>query len=274
MSGKESTTSFRFGDGNLVTCEKTVAYHAKIGKKNIMIKTDVINTDLPLLLSKSSMQKANVKIDFSNDTVSMLDQKVNIVLTSSGDYDVPISKTNQIVEDFDRNNGVGQVYLTVSQLSKKSNDQKLKIANKLHCHFGHASPKKMKKLIKASNMNDEELLDVIDLVDQKCQVCLQYKKLKLRSDVSFSLSKDFNDVVVANLKSINGILISNMTDHATRFSAASLVKSKKREEIDAFIKYWIAIFGAPGTILSDNGGEFSNNLFHVLGEQFNINVKK
>ena len=58
------------------------------------------------------------------------------------------------------------------------------------------------------------------------------------------------------------------------FSAASVVKSKKREEVaDAFIKHWIAISGAPGMILSDNGREFSNDLFHVLGEQFNINVK-
>ena len=64
-----------------------------------------------------------------------------------------------------------------------------------------------------------------------------------------------------------------MIDHATRFSAASVVMSKKREEVvDAFIKHWIAIFGAPGTILSDNRGEFSNDLFHVLGQQFN-NVK-
>ena len=45
------------------------------------------------------------------------------------------------------------------------------------------------------------------------------------------------------------------------------------ELVDAFIKHWIAIFGAPGTIFSDNGGEFSNDLFHDLGEQFNINVK-
>ena len=29
----------------------------------------------------------------------------------------------------------------------------------------------------------------------------------------------------------------------------------------------------PSTILSDNGGEFRNDLFHVLNEQFNINVK-
>lgn len=29
----------------------------------------------------------------------------------------------------------------------------------------------------------------------------------------------------------------------------------------------------PGTILSDNVREFNNDLFHVLREQFNINVK-
>ena len=52
--------------------------------------------------------------------------------------------------------------------------------------------------------------------------------------------KGFNDVVAADLKSINGILILHMIDHATRFSAASVVKSEKREEIvDAFIKHWM-----------------------------------
>ena len=50
--------------------------------------------------------------------------------------------------------------------------------------------------------------------------------------------KGFNDVVAADLKSINGILILHMIDYATRFSAASVVKSKKREEIvGAFIKH-------------------------------------
>ena len=166
VSEKESTISFRFGDGNSVKSERTVTFPAKIGKKNIMIKTDVIDTDLPLLLSKSAMKKANVKIDFSNDTVRMLDQKVNIVLTPSGHYAVPISKTNQLLKEFDRNNQVVQVYLTISELQKKSNDLKLKIANKLHCLFGHASPENLRKLIKASNINDQELLDIIDLVDQ------------------------------------------------------------------------------------------------------------
>ena len=91
------------------------------------------------------------------------------------------------MEHFDKNNQVGQVYLTISELPRKSSDQKFKIANKLHCQFGHASPEKLKKLIKASNINDQKLLDIMDLVDQKCQVCLKYKKPKLGPVVSFSL---------------------------------------------------------------------------------------
>ena len=56
----------------------------------MIIKTDVIQNDLPLLLSKDSMKKSNVKIDFANDKVSFLDQNVDIILISSGHYAVPI----------------------------------------------------------------------------------------------------------------------------------------------------------------------------------------
>ena len=47
------------------------------------------------------------------------------------------------MEDFDRNNQNAQVCLTISESSKKLNDQKLKLANKLHCHFSHASAEKL-----------------------------------------------------------------------------------------------------------------------------------
>ena len=37
-------------------------------------------------------------------------------------------------------------------------------------------------------------------------------------------------------------------------------------------KNWIAIFGAPRVILSDNGGEFNNELLRQLCEQFYITI--
>ena len=66
----------------------------------------------------------------------------------------------------------------------------------------------------------------------------------------------------------------HITDNATRFSKAAVVRSKRKEEIvDAFIKNWIVIFGAPGVILPDNGSEFSNSLFLNMAEEFNITLK-
>ena len=69
---EKSSNSFRFGNGKSLNSEKMVTFPAQIGKEDIMIKSDVIDSDLPLLLSKSTMKKANVKTDFSNDVVNML----------------------------------------------------------------------------------------------------------------------------------------------------------------------------------------------------------
>lgn len=102
-------TSFRYGDGNAVKCGNTTIFHVQIEGKNIMIKTDIKHSDLALSLSNDAVKKANVRIIFSNNTVSMSDQKVNIVFTSWKHYNLLISKTNQLVEDIDRNNNIDHV---------------------------------------------------------------------------------------------------------------------------------------------------------------------
>ena len=87
---ERSSSSFKFGNGNKVLSTKAVTIPATIGNNDVLIKTDVIQNDLPLLLSKDSMKKRNVKIDFANDKVSFLDQSVDIILTYAGHYAVPI----------------------------------------------------------------------------------------------------------------------------------------------------------------------------------------
>ena len=94
----------------------------------------------------------------------------------------------------------------------------------MHRQFEHSTSQKLKELIKSSNIDDRELLEIIDTIYDKFHVCMKYKKTKLRPSVGFSLSKDFNDVVAVDLKPTNGIHILNVIDHATRFSAAAVVK--------------------------------------------------
>ena len=122
-----------------------------------------------------------------------------------------------------------------------------------------------------SGIVDKELVDLINGIREKCTVCLKYKKASLKPVVGFSLSRDFNDVISMNLKEMNGFKILHLIDHATRYSAATIVKSKQKEEIvKAIFKIWITLFGSPNEILSDNGGEFNNDLLRDLSDHLNV----
>ena len=101
-----------------------------------------------------------------------------------------------------------------------------------------------------------------------------YEIQKTKLKTSFSLAHDFNEAVAMDLKQFRGVYILHMVDHATRYSAAAIISSKQKEVIiDKIFKHWIAIFGTPNLFLSDNGGEFNNELFREMGEQLNINIK-
>ena len=90
---------------------------------------------------------------------------------------------------------------------------------------------RISKLVKSADIKDSELFNLINKVEVKCPVCLKYKKAPLKPVVGFSLSKDFNDVIAMDLKEINGHKILHIIDHATRYSVATVVKSKQKEEI-------------------------------------------
>ena len=52
----KSETKFKFGDGNTLQAIKEVKIPAQIRNKKVDIHTDVINNELPLLLSKDAIK--------------------------------------------------------------------------------------------------------------------------------------------------------------------------------------------------------------------------
>ena len=52
---------------------------------------------------------------------------------------------------------------------------------------------------------------------------------------------------------------------------ALLVKSQHKEVIvKTIFQHWIVLFGPPNQIISDNGGEFTNELLREMSDQLNI----
>ena len=88
---QNSNVSFTFGDGNSEKSIKKVKIPCYIGGKRCTIETDVVNCNIPLLLSKPAMKKAKMSLNFENDTALFGDLTISLRCSFSGHYLLPIN---------------------------------------------------------------------------------------------------------------------------------------------------------------------------------------
>ena len=132
----------------------------------------------------------------------------------------------------------------------------------------------MQKLLQDAGIFDKELLNEIEAIEGECTICQKYKKPPPKPIVTFPFAKDFNESVAMDIKFYSGKPILHLIDHATRFSAVSVIHSKEKDVvISKIFEIWISMFGSPGQILTDNGGEFNNEDFRIMGEKLNTKIK-
>ena len=268
ISYKSSSNKFKFGDGKKVNSLKQAKIPATIGNVETIIQTDIVESDIPLLLSKSSMKRAETELNFKDDTVNILGQNLPLRVTSSGHYTLPLSKNQYIMEKVKRDSQVKITLVVNSDLSKEGT------ARKLHRQFVHPPPEKLIKLLKCAQVDDPELIIWIKKISKECKICKEFRRPSPRPVVGLPMATSFGECVAMDLKMFHGTNLLHLIDHATRLSACAIVKSKKPEEIIRQIfKIWISIYGCPEKFLTDNGGEFSNDDFRKLCEKVNITVK-
>ena len=65
-------------------------FPCRFGEKRVNIKTDVINSAIPLLMSRHSMKTAGMIINMAEDTAVVFGDTVNLRATSSGHYIMPL----------------------------------------------------------------------------------------------------------------------------------------------------------------------------------------
>ena len=71
-----SNVYFRFGDGNDVISDKVVKFPAVLGNQKVFIEANIVANEISLLMSKSSMKKAQMIINFVDDTAKILGNQV------------------------------------------------------------------------------------------------------------------------------------------------------------------------------------------------------
>ena len=269
-----SDTSFKFGNGERIKSIKRVKIPTYIGGKKVFLETDVINGDLPLLLSKDAMKKAEMSIDFIKDEVTIFGHTQKLLFTSSGHYCIPLSNSTQ--DKVPNNEGQSEILTLFGSVS--SSEDKEKMMLKLHRQFSHAPYNRIKSLLQDAGIDTKENIDVLKKVCDCCKVCQEYKKTPQRPVVGLSMAHRFNETVAMDLKEWKEGTFKtwflHLVDHATRYSASTVIKSKRKEVIVAQIfDIWVKIFGYSKKMLVDNGGEFDNQEFQDFCENLNIKIK-
>ena len=85
---KEGVRTFKFSNGNKLNYKVTLSY--VIADIEVCIIIDVVDTDIPLLLSKDSMKRGGTCLNFENYSMMMFKKKILLRCTSSGHYHIPI----------------------------------------------------------------------------------------------------------------------------------------------------------------------------------------
>ena len=237
-----------------------------------MIEANTVKNDIPLLLSRASMKRAQMVLDFQTDTAEVLGNKVNIHCNSSGHYFLPL--TNLLLQD--KPNSCASIVLHTLNLKQLSRSKNMRKAMKLHRQFSHASKEKLRKLVKESkDFSDKNFLDIIEECCDSCEICKKFVRPPLRPVEGLNLANNFNQVVCMDLKQHihKESWILCLTDAAMHNSAACLINTKHQDEIMSRIhSMWIAYFGCPRKFLSDNGGEFNNDIYREMNEKLNIEI--
>ena len=264
-----SDVTFRFGDGMECSSIKKVTIPVTVGSLKCLMDVEVVQADIPLLISKGAMKQMGMNLNFVKDVAVINAEEIKLFCTTSGHYCIPVS----VMEN--AQSGSNNIVLHLECLAEMDEKKKLAKALKLHKQFSHASAEKLLKLVKKSNYNDKEFEKCIQHICDNCDLCQKYKPAPLKPVVGLPMSQKFNETVCMDLKEFihNKLWILHIIDSSTRYSAARMISTKAKEVVvQNIFMMWICYFGRPKRIMSDNGGEFSNDTLREMGEKLGIEI--
>ena len=222
-----SSSIYRFGHGKTFKATKKTQIPAEIGSHNVLIEKDVINSDIPLLLSWASMKQADMNLNFKDNTASVLDKTIELVVIRSGHYVIPLTVPCQIIHSWNAN---VNVILTV-----QTNLDKEKMAQKSHWQFGHESSEKLLRLVNSGGLTwsqQSKLREKITLICKNCPVCLIYKKTPPRPIADLPFTTKFKECVAIDQKFYKGnTFLQHMINHSARLSVTVILPSNKPDQI-------------------------------------------
>ena len=111
---------YRFGDERKITSIESVTVPEKIEGEHINIQSDILDNDIPLLFSRPSMKKTEMRINFQNDTINAFGENIPLITTTSSHFAIPLTSAKQAINNIDRENN-SAITLTINNINEQSN---------------------------------------------------------------------------------------------------------------------------------------------------------
>lgn len=258
----ESQRVYKFGGGERRPSKCLVRLPCSVAGSNVKIATEVVDADLPLLIGNSSLKKAGAVLHIATSKVELLGKLIPMEETPSGHFSIIVGVPKP------ESNADAELCLVVQteEMSEAS-------LQKLHHYWGHTSVDKLTKLIQGAGKLCDQTKQRLAQIKSQCKSCQLYRNRIPPPAVSIPRATKPNEIVSVDLKEWSTgkhRYIIYFVDLFSRFLTASFIDNKQSETIgEAMLDKWISVFGPPGTLHSDRGGEFVNENLTQLCEYLN-----
>ena len=157
-------------------------------------------------------------------------------------------------------------------LEEMASKDRHKTLFKLHRQFAYLPMKKLKSLFQDADQWKDECSNLHEDIGNTCELCKRYAKTPSRPVVGLPMASQFNEKVSMDLKQWNGHWILHIIDMWSRYTVSVFINRKPSDVIDALMQRWIAVFGTMGSIMTDNGGEFSSDEMREVASILNVRL--
>ena len=264
----KSSKVYKFGDGGIKQSKYTVLLPVNIAGMDVFLKTEVIDSTLPLLIGNTTLRAADAVLYINKKKIQFIGSMEDMNLESSGHFSIEIKQP--VGMSFVKKENVS-VTLMVNQEKVLSEKE----IWKLHHYFGHKPPDVLEKVIRSAGKYNDEVKNNLEKL-KECEGCKLEEDNRPKPKVALQKAVRVNQLVALDLKEWKTgdfEYILYMVDVFSRLAMAVFLKNKEAKTVtEALVKCWI---GHPGLgpmegLFNDRGSEFENQEMSKLCEYLQV----
>jgi hypothetical protein len=216
------------------------------------VEFQIINEDVPTLLSLRDLRNTGVEISIQNNSLKLMGREQP--LTAKNDF---------LYHTWERDNAA-------ALFSKEE-------LEKLHRSFGHPTASALYRLMKRARPEEasKNVFAELEELVKDCTPCSE-KQQKPRRFKLTTGNDDlcFNSIVAADIMYIRQQPVLHVVDEATHFAAAMFMKNVSAKETWRLLtRCWSHVYmGPPDYLRVDQGTNFVSNEFRSLAETSSIRI--